>query len=450
MAHPMGESGSGDIRVEFDRRVKLEFHGSSISSDGGLLIYRELEDALGLMRIADKNLSDLRKGKNKTHLLLSLFRQSIFGRLAGYEDVNDAEWLSRDPVMRQIVGGRAVEHSAASSSQMARFETELLEGDANLQALCDLSGAWIDRLSARQPLSEIVLDMDSSVSPTHGAQQGTAYNGHFTCMCYHPLFVFNQRGQLERSSLRSGNVHSADAWQDVLMPVIERYRAIDVPRFFRGDAAFANPELYEALEAEGYTYAIRLKRNAILNKHIAHLMTRPVRQPPHRIWRAYADFSYCAASWNIPRRVIAKVEWHPGELFARVGFIVTNMIQETATDVVAFYNKRGTAEQYIKEGKNAITWTRLSCKKFRHNEVRLQLHALAYNLGVFLQSVDLPEEVKGWSLTSLQTKLIKIGAKVIRHSRYITFQMAEVALPRSLFARILAAIQRLRAPPLAI
>ena len=118
-----------------------------------------------------------------------------------------------------------------------------------------------------------------------------------------------------------------------------------------------------------------------------------------------------------------------------------------AERVVAFYNQRGTAEQWIKEGKNAIRWTRLSCRRFDHNAVRLQLHALAYNLGNFMRTLALPDAVEQWSLTSLREKLIKIGAKIVRHGRYVTFQMAEVVIPRNLFADILRRIDRLRPPP---
>ena len=118
-----------------------------------------------------------------------------------------------------------------------------------------------------------------------------------------------------------------------------------------------------------------------------------------------------------------------------------------AKRVVAFYNHRGTAEQYIKEGKYAIKWTRLSCSKFRNNEVRLQLHALAYNLGNFMRTLALPKEVEHWSLTTLREKLVKIGAKVVRHGRYVTFQLAEVAVPRNLFEKILTLIDDLRRRP---
>jgi Transposase DDE domain group 1 len=446
MAHPTGESKSNAPRLNFDRRLKLEFHGSDITSDAGLLAYRELDDALGLMEIAGQHLADTRTGRNGRHDLIGMLRQSVFGRLAGYEDVNDADRLGRDPAMRWIVGGRAATKQAASTSQMGRFETEWLANDENLVALADLSGHWIDRVHSRRPVKAVVLDMDSSVSPTYGDQEGTAYNGHFACTCYHPLFVFNQFGDLERCALRPGNVHSADGWQDVLEPVVARYRSKFKRRYFRADAAFANPEVYEFLEAEAFKYAIRLPANQVLQQRIAYLLKRPVGRPPNHVQRFHASFSYQAKSWSKSRRVVAKVEWHLGELYPTVGFIVTNMTRP-AERVVAFYNQRGTAEQWIKEGKNAIKWTRLSCFSFAANAVRLQLHALAYNLANFMRTLALPEAVKQWSLTSLREKLVKIGAKVVRHGRYVIFQLAEVAVPKELFQEILRLIDGLRPRP---
>jgi hypothetical protein len=446
MEHPAGESDDGSLRVGFDRRLRLEFHGSRITSDAGLLAYRELDDALGLTELSEAALSECRRGKNTRHLLTGLLRQSVFGRLAGYEDVNDADRLAHDPAMRAVVDRGGLDRQAASTSQMGRFETEWLTDEANLAALADLSGAWIDRVYARKPQTTIVLDMDSSVSETHGAQEGSAYNGHFGCTCYHPLFVFNQFGDLERCTLRPGNVHSADGWRAVLEPVIARYRGKMKRRFFRGDAAFANPEVYELLETEGYKYAVRLPANAVLQGRIGWLLKRPVGRPPHEVRRYYADFRYRAGSWTKARRVVAKVEWHPGQIFPTVGFIVTNM-GRPAERVVAFYNHRGTAEQWIREGKNAVTWTRLSCHRFAANAVRLQLHALAYNLANFLRALALPAEVAQWSMTTLRDRLVKIGAKIVRHGRSITFQMAEVMMPRALFQQVLAAIAALRPSP---
>ncbi len=204
--------------------------------------------------------------------------------------------------------------------------------------LADSSGKWIDAVHTRRPTNVIVPGMDSSVSPTCGDQEGTAYSGHFGCTCYHPLFVFNQFGDLERGALRSRNVHSADNWRWVLEPVVARYGDRTKRRLFRGDAAFALPDLYDDLEAEGYTYTIRRKANA----------------------------------------------------------------------------------------------------------ARLQLHALAYNLGTFLRTLALPKEMENWSLTTIREKVVKIGAKVLAHARYAVFQIAEVAVLRDQLRRILDLMDNLR------
>jgi hypothetical protein len=439
----MGEGKRDALRVDFDGQIRLEFHGAKVTSDAGLLAYRELDEALGLTaEVEEMGIHDPRTGQNTRHTVMAMVRQSVYSRLAGYEDTNDAERLCVDPAMRRVVGGRATAKTAASSSQVGRFETEVLTESDNLAKLMDLSGRWIDQVRRRKRMPEVILDLDSSVSPTHGRQEGTSYNGHFECTCYHPLFCFNQFGDLERTLLREGHVHSADDWRSVLEPVIARYRQTK-KRFFRGDAAFAKPELYEFLEAEGYQYAIRLPANNVLHEEISHLLTRPVGRLPKKPIVYFTCFEYRAATWNKPRRVVAKIEWHRGELYPRVGFIVTNLTW-WAGDVVAFYNQRGTAEQWIKEGKYALKWTRLSCCRFVANQVRLQLFALAYNLGNFLRRLALPQAVQHWSLTTLREKLIKIGAKIVHHARYVTFQMAEVAIPRTLFRDILRRIARLR------
>lgn len=438
----MGESTKPPLKVRFDRRVRLEFRGATITSDAGLLAARELDEALELTEMATSHLKESRTGRNVQHALVPLLRQSVYSRLAGYEDTNDAERLAQDPAMRVIVGWQDADRRAASTNTLSRFETETLTQENNLKGLARLNTQWVEGAMAHTAHRRIILDMDSSESPVHGQQEGSAYNGHFECVCYHPLFLFNQFGDCEGATLRSGNVHSADKWQDLLEPVVKGYLKKGVRLLFRADAAFAKPEVYEYLEAAGMGYAIRLPANQVLQEHIQPLLERPTEWPVGRPIVCYHDFAYRAQSWDLPRRVVAKVEWRQGELFPRVGFIVTDL-HYPPKGIVRFYNGRGIAEQWIKEGKYALNWTRLSCHRFVANQVRLWLFILAYNLGNFVRRLALPESVKRWSLRSVQTKLIKIGGRLVRHARRLVFQLAEVTMTRDVFSGVLERISKL-------
>ena len=346
MAQPAGEAQSDALRLDFDHRLKLEFHGSSVTSDAGLLAYRELDDALGLMASAGRHLVAGRTSRNGRHDLVGMLRQSVFSRLAGYEDVNDADRLGRDPAMRWIVPPTTATSPAPATTRCS----------------CSTSSAT-----------------------SNGAR------------CARATSIRRTGGESCSNRSWPVTVSATSAATSAPMPPLR-------------------PEVYEFLEAEGHKHTIRLPANRILQERIGNLLKRPAGRPPLTVRRYYASFSYQAASWTMPRRVVAKVEWYPGDLYPRVGFIVTNLSRPVER-VVAFYNRRGTCEQWIKEGKNAIKWTRLSCCSFAANAARLQLHALAYNLANFMRTLALPEAVAQWSLTSLREKLVKIGAKVVRHAR---------------------------------
>ena len=241
------------------------------------------------------------------------------------------------------------------------------------------------------------------------------------------------------------NVHSAEGWQELLLPEIERQQTLGKEMVFRADAAFAKPELYEALEEREMKYAIRLPANDNLQRNLAELLTQPVGRPSYKPVFRYKSFLYQAASWKSARRVVAKVEFHFGELFPRVGFIVTTLAADNRA-VVRFYNKRGTAEQWIKEGKQAVKMTRLSCHRFRSNEVRLWLSVIAYNLGNLWRRLVLPLRIGAWSLTSLQQRLVKTGGRLIKHARYYWLLLAESHLTRRLFGSMLRRIAMLAVP----
>ena len=218
-----------------------------------------------------------------------------------------------------------LDRRAALTSTLHWFETELLTRDDNLDGLMAVNRDLIGQAETFDRADRIVLDMDSSESPVQGQQEGSAYNGHFASVCYHPLFLFTDHGDCVAAKLRPGNVSSADDWEELLVPEIDRQQAEGQRVAFRADAAFARPAIYEALEARGVQYAIRIPANKNLELAIEDLLFRSPGRPSLKPLIRYKSFQYQADSWTTPRRVVAQVEHHVGELFPRVGFIVTNL-----------------------------------------------------------------------------------------------------------------------------
>jgi hypothetical protein len=418
------------------------FKGSEITSDGGLLAIRELDEKIGLTAMAENYLTEKRYGRNVQHNLTELLRQSIFSRLAGYEDVNDANQLRKDPALRIILGERALKKNGSSESTVGKFETEILTEGKNPEKLDEMLMNWIAKIDTIRGVKEIVLDMDSSESPVYGDQEGSAYNGYFGSKCYHPIFCFNQYGDCLKAKLRPGNVHSADGYLEFIEPVLRNYVSKGFKVTLRADAAFGIPKLYELCEDLGVDYVIRLKENNCLAEGVSELLIKPSEENKNRYITLYKDIVYQAKSWDKARRVIAKIEHHSDELFPRVGFIITNLKWKNKK-VVKFYNKRGTCEQWIKEGKNTLTWTKLSCKRFKENEARLKLFLLAYDLGNFLRTLVLPKKIKHWSLKTIQLKLIKTGGRLIKHARYYCLLLAEVSITEKIFSKLMKNIRDL-------
>jgi hypothetical protein len=439
----MGEIENQPFQLSFNSSLKIDFQGSRVTSDGGLILVRELDERLGLGELIERHLTDSRRRKNIQLPLADLLRQSVYSRLAGYEDVNDAECLSQDPTFRLIGSEEIWGWGAGLTSRLQSFETELLTQEGNVDGLTLINRELIAKAEAIDSPQRAVLDMDSTEIPVYGQQEQSAYNGHFESTCYHPLLLFNQEGGCLAAKLRPGNVHSAEDWEELLLPEIERQQKLGKEVVFRADAAFAKPEIYEALEKRDVKYAIRIPTNDSLERDIAELLTRPVGRLSHKPVIRYKSFVYQAASWKKPRRVVAKLEFHFRELFPRVGFIVTNL-QTDSRAVVRFYNKQGTAEQWVKEGEQAVKMTRLSCHRFRSNEVRMWLSVIAYNLGNLWRRLALPRRIGSWTLTSLQQRLVKTGGRLIKHARHYWLLLAESHLTRWLFAAMLG---RIAAPP---
>ena len=443
----MGDCQKCDLRVDFDRTVRLTFVGSKVTSDAGLLAYRELDESLGLTATVGKRLEDSRTGRNTRHALLPLIRQSIYSRLAGYEDVNDAERLCVDPAMRHIVGGRASqpEKMAASNSELGRFETEMLGSRRNLTTLMSLPGDWFDSVSQLQPLKKLILDMDSSSSVVRQSA-GSRLQRALRVLLLPPAVPF-------QSVRRCGTGH-APTWQSRQCEILALcavasdcpVRPLPDPEGLSWRCCVCRTCPLRQARAVGVSIRdptqVESCVGAADSPHVGPASGTTLSSPQGFLRGLSLSGEVMESETSCGRQGrVARQRADPC-----VGFIVTNLPWQ-ARKVVKFYNGRGTAEQWIKEGKNAVRWTRLSCQTFRANHARLQLFALAYNLGNFLRRLALPKSVRQWSLTTLKEKLVKIGAKVTRHAKYVTFQLAEVAVPRQLFASILERIGRLENSP---
>src|SRR6266852_9520527 len=214
----VGETQNRPFQLSFNSSLKVDFQGSRVTSDGGLVLVRELDERLGLGELVDRHLSDSRRGKNIQLPLADLLRQSIYSRLAGYKDVNDAERLSQDPTFRLIGSEKVLERGAALTSRLQAFETELLTQQENLAGLALISRDLIAKAEVIDSAHRVVLDMDSTEIPVYGQQEQSAYNGHFESTCYHPLLLFNRDGDCLSAKLRAGNIHSAAGWEELLLP----------------------------------------------------------------------------------------------------------------------------------------------------------------------------------------------------------------------------------------
>jgi Transposase DDE domain group 1 len=300
----MGERQNGPFQLSFNRSLRFDFQGSRVTSDGGLILVRELDEHLGFGDLIARHLTDSRRGKNTQLPLADLLRQSVYSRIAGYEDVNSAERLWQEPAFRLIGSEKIWERRAALTSRLQSFETDLRTQGKNLAGLAAVNRKLTAKAETVDSSQRVVLDMDSSEIPVYGQQQQSAYNGHFDSPCYHPLLLFNAEGDCLAAKLRPGNVHSAQGWKEVLLREIERQQAMGKEGVFRADAAFANPEVYEALEKRGAKYAIRIPANQALMRGIAELLTRPVGRPGHKpvVW--YKGFLYQAESWKRARRAV--------------------------------------------------------------------------------------------------------------------------------------------------
>jgi hypothetical protein len=430
----------------FSKEVIADLEGGQITSDAGGLLLRELDQRYRLAEQAAACLHDPRDTGKVRHDLLTLVRQRLFAIAMGYEDNNDAAWLSKDPALK-IMAGRAPESGdhLASQPTLSRFENR-----ATAKDLLRLSDCLIDLYLKTHPgpRKVIIIDMDATDDPTHGQQQLSFFHGYYEEHMYHPLLVFDGRDGFPLAAvLRPGNTHSSRGALAVLKRLIQKLRQA-YPKaliLFRADAGFAVPALYSYLEDQPQTrYVIGFITNNRLLAETAPLLAKAQRQYQEtgEKQRLFTAFSYQAESWDQPRRIIAKVEYT--RLGANQRFVVTNLSRNPQFVYDDIYVLRGDVENRIKELKLEIKADRLSCHRFLANQFRLLLHTVAYCLFWLLRHHLRGTELATAQVNTLRLKLLKIGARIRETSRRIWVHLASGYPYRDLLAGLL---QNLRASP---
>lgn len=406
------------------RKVRFDFCGGQISSDAGLLTLRAFDERHHLTADLAEPLQDTRDPERVDHSLLEMLRQRLYAICAGYEDANDAQQLRHDPIL-QMVADKPLGEELASQPTLSRLENSVRGRD--IARLTRGALEWFIRVGgeAVRRRGEILLDVDSTDDPTHGAQQLSMFNGHYGEPVYHPLMIFERHtGCLLDVRLRRGNCISYNRVLGRLRRLLRRLRSAfpDVSIRLRADAGFGWRPLFDLLEEERVEYAIRIQRSKPLRLRAEPAVDAAARayadtQNPQR---HYTSFTYRARKWQRERRVLAQAQHNSHE--KTVYFMVTNLPGEAET-IWQFYNGRGECENRIAELKNGFHADRLSCHRFLANAFRLVLHSLAYNL-VNLFRQQLPESLRTLQIGSLRTRLFKVGARVLQTARWVWVHLA--------------------------
>ena len=420
------------------KRIEANFNGGDLSSDGGLLLLKAVDDAVGLTRAAAAAVKDRRDPDLIEHPLHTLLSQRIFGICCGYEDLNDHAALRLDGLMQTAVSREGL---LACAPTLCRLENAVKRSDCTA-----LSGVLIDQFINAHTHGDggapeqIVLDVDASDIPLHGDQEGRQFHGYYDSYCYLPLYVFCG-DHLLAAYLRNSRIDGAKNVTALIKVLVRRIRQTwpEVRIIVRGDSGFCRQRLLRWCEKEDVGYVIGLARNARLHQQVEwiELDMKEHFEATGEKQREIGEFVYAADSWDTPRRVVTRLEYGPLGINPR--FIVTNL-PESSYDANAlydgFYCKRGEAENRIKEAQLDLFGTRASCHRFLANQFRLLLSALAYTLMQALtrRALEGTELARATSAT-IRCRLLKIGASIMKNTRRIVLMLASNHPLRDIFEK---------------
>lgn len=429
--------------LNFNKMIKVNFNGGNLTSDSGLLLYKEFDEKIGLSQSIQETLQVNDPVQHREHFNHDVVIQKVYQHITGYHTDDHADELKHEPMFTTILDKKELASQPTLSRLNQKFDKETMK---QIQQVNQRLNRRVQKL---KPSDHFVFDLDSANFTTCGNQYGTDYNAHYQTTGYHPLVLFDGlTGDCIKAVLRAGNVYTSRNVVSFIGPVIKDYEKMNpcATIAVRGDSGFAVPELYELCEEHELKYAIRLKSNKRLTSLAQDIET----QINERInlnngapYVFYKEISYRAATWNKSRRVIVKLERPEGELLFRYSFIVTNLSYRPK-NIVKFYQNRGTMENFIKEGKNGFAFDQLSSPDFYTNATKLQIALLAYNFANWFRRLCLPKSMNKSTVATVRVQLIKIAGKVVNTARYTTFKLCSSCLYKKEFWATLTRIQKLR------
>ena len=410
-----------ELRSESNSMIKINFNGGDLSSDAGLLLLKEFVCKIGLDQLIkdhfQTNDTTIRFHKDNENLL-----QKIYQQLAGYFTDDDSDELTTDPIFTNLLN----KDSLASQPTMSRFFNRM--DDVTLMQLDWILYLLRKRIYSIRKPEMVLFDIDSTLFDTFGNQEGEGYNQHYSNHGYHPLLCYDGlTGDLLKAVLRPGAVYTSTDCCEFMKPLLMEYLEDypDVSLYLRGDSGFACPELFELLETNGTSYAIRLKMNDTLIR-LADSLERELDDitADNKVDYAvvYGEFRYAANSWGQTRRIIVKVEKQVNQLVYMHTFIVTNMDLKPS-EIIQFYCNRGRMENFIKESKSGFDMDNMSSHSMLINSNRMQISVLVYNIFNWFRRLVLPKSMRKFQIDTFRLKLLKIAAKMVHSARYITFKL---------------------------
>lgn len=411
-----------DTALESNKYMKINFDGGELSSDAGLLLIKEFACKLGFDKILKSEFKTNDSSMFRIHKDDENLWQMIYQILGAYFKDDCADELTNDPVLTAILGKEAL----ASQPTLSRFFNRM--DDSTLRCFYDIMCKLRKIVYTIQKPQLLLLDLDSTLLDTYGHQEGEGFNFHYQNHGYHPLVCYDgMTGDLLKIELRNGTDYSCTGVTDFLQPLLDEFLTEypEIPLLLRGDSGFATPELYKQCETNGTSYVIRLKENCSLRKlasDIEDCLFELTKNDKVSYAAAYGDFMYQAGSWDYKRRVVCKVEKPANQLVHMFTFLVTNM-DSSPEDLIRFYCKRGSMENFIKESKNGFDFAAVGSSSKVVNANRVQVHALAYNIFNWFKRLALSAKMRRQQIDTIRLKLLKIAAKVVHSARYTIFKL---------------------------